>query len=171
MDPQDQLLIQSHFALVWWAEALTANHFQSNEFQQLRFANSFVQKRLAEPGGAAKSLIAPCLYVALVLPREAVFKKYEDDFKRIDEQVARTAKVLANNYPSTSGIAFTRHLRNATAHARVAFTADGIEFKDEDKKNRYRLHASIDFSSLGNLVHELQLLLVKHVKFLQLSGA
>lgn len=171
MEQRDQLLIQSHFALVWWAEAINSEYFKSKAFQELTFSDPFVKDRLRDPGGAASSLIAPSLYVALVLPRESLFDQYKSDFKRLDEMIAVTVTLLENTYPSADGIAYTRHLRNATAHARLAHKTTGLEFEDSDTRKGFRMRATIDFLTLGRLVHELQLLLRKHVKTLQAEGA
>ncbi len=171
MSPRDQLLIQSHFALVWWAETLGANYFQSEQFKGLKFSDPFIQNRLADPGGAAASLIAPSLYVVLVLPRETIFELYKSEFSKLDALIGNAARLLENSYPSVPAIPFTRHLRNATAHGRLAWDDTGIEFSDDDKRNGYRLRATIDFLTLGKLVHELQILLRKHVKSLQCAGA
>ncbi|MGD9888082.1 MAG: hypothetical protein AB7S56_02295 [Halothiobacillaceae bacterium] len=170
MDNRDQLIIQSHFALVWWAESLLSSHFQTPTFQQMKFTDTFVQHRLAQPGEAAASLIAPSLYVSLVLPRETIFDQYKDDFRRIDALIEKTAVPLENSYPKTDMIQYTRHLRNATAHARIAITKTGIEFEDKDPKNGFYLRAAIDFLTLGETVQELQLLLRKHVISLQQAG-
>jgi len=171
MDSRDKLLIQSHFALVWWAEALTSNYFQTEAFKKLNFSDAFVHDRLMDKGGAAGALVAPSLYVALVLPREAIFDQYKSDFKRLDNFISTNAHVLENTYPSANGIAYTRHLRNATAHARLAIFDAGIEFEDKDTRNGWGLRARIDFRTLGSLVQELNLLLRKHVQSLQSAGA
>jgi hypothetical protein len=170
MSPRDQLLIQSHFALVWWAETLGAKYFQSPQFKDLKFSDPFVQNRLADPGGAAASLIAPSLYVALVLPRETIFELYESEFSQLDALIGNAANVLENSYPYVPAIPFTRHLRNAIAHGRLAWNDSGIEFSDSNKQG-HRLRVKIDLLTLGNLVHELQILLRKHVKSLQSAGA
>ncbi len=171
MSPRDQLLIQSHFALVWWAETLGANYFQSAQFKDLKFSDPFVQNRLADPGGAAVSLIAPSLYVALVLPRETIFELYKSEFSQLDALIGNAANVLENSYPYVPAIPFTLHLRNAIAHGRLAWNDSGFEFSDSNKVKGHRLRVKIDFPTLGKLVHELQILLRKHVKSLQSAGA
>lgn len=127
-----------------------------------------------QPGEAAASLIAPSLYVALVLPKETIFERYEDDFKEIDKFIADNATVSENTYPAANPFPFTKHLRNATAHARISITNSGIEFEDEFKnkktnKNQY-LKAAIDFQTLGSVIQQLQLLLRKHVSYLQAAN-
>ena len=173
MNSNDKLIIQSHFSLVWWAESLLSGYFQSPLFEGMPFTDDFVHRQLRQPNEALKSLIAPSLYVALVLPRETIFKQYEDDFKEIDESISTKAKVSQNYYPPATPIPYTRHLRNATAHARISITASGIEFKDENKQKRphLHLHAAIDFETLGGVVQQLNLLLRKHVTSLQKASA
>lgn len=171
MDERDKILIQTHFALVWWAESLLSGFFQSPSFKNVPFKDTFVHDRLMQPGGAAASLIAPSLYVALVLPKETIFEQYKDDFKGIDEFIAENATVINNTYPAATPIPFTRHLRNATAHARISITNSGIEFEDEFTKKSHYLKAAIDFQTLGSVVQKLQLLLRKHVRSLQEASA
>ena len=171
LDERDKLIIQTHFSLVWWAESLLSGYFQDSSFKNAPFTDTFVHGRLMQPGEAAASLIAPSLYVALVLPKETIFQQYKDDFKTIDEFIANNAKVSKNTYPAANPIPFTRHLRNATAHARISITNNGIEFEDEFTKKGHYLKAAIDFQTLGSVVQRLQLLLRKHVRSLQEASA
>lgn len=167
LDERDKLIIQTHFSLVWWAESLLSGYFQSSSFKNTPFTETFVHGSLMQPGGAAASLIAPSLYVALVLPKEAIFEQYKDDFKTIDEFIAKNSTVIENTYPAVNPIPFTRHLRNATAHARISIKNSGIEFEDGNAKKNHYFKAAIDFQTLGNVVQQLQLLLRKHVRSLQ----
>ena len=166
MNKKETIMIQSHFALVWWAESLLSGYFQGDFFKNEKFTDGFVHDQLMQQGIAAGALIAPTLYVALVLPRETIFEEYKSDFNEIDRFITDNIISVESSYPVQNLTKYTRHLRNATAHARISIIDGIFEFEDEDKRNSYQFKASINLSTLGCVVQKLQLLLRKHVNSL-----
>lgn len=163
MDAKNSLLIQSHFSLVWWAQSLLSGYFQSSEFKNISFTDKFVQDQLARPGIAAGALVAPSLYVALVIPKEIIFDECASDFLAIDNFIAGKVNVVEKTYPKKNVIPYTRHLRNATSHARIEITNEGIEFEDENSRKGYVLKARIDFLTLSEVIQRLNLLIRRYI--------
>src|SRR5450830_1691575 len=118
MQKKDEILIASYYALAWWAESLTKKHFESPEFKALPFDDQFVKSRLIE-GQANLALIMPSLYVALVIPKETLFKEYKEEFDAIDRYLLSKVETVESTYESdtVSKISFMRHIRNAVGHA------------------------------------------------------
>lgn len=120
-------------------------------------------------------MILPCLYVALVLPKESLKdKKYESEFSRIDQwlDTVVSKEKKSSSYKYDEGrIQFTRHIRNAVSHNRVEMIMGsgnnvvGIRFRDEYKGQEFM--AEIDLRVLGCLVQELQKIILMRVKEIQ----
>lgn len=169
MNKQDEILIASYYALVWWCESLTKKYFESKEFESLDFNDQFVKTRLAE-GQAPLALIMPSLYVALVLPKETLFKKYKDEFDEIDFYLQKYVKQNNSSYCRSQKIKIspTRHIRNAVAHADTEFTATTIIFRDQRIKNKNEnFYVEIPFDKLGCFVNKLQHIILKRIVEIQ----
>mgnify|MGYP001327192815 CR=1 FL=1 len=169
MNDKDKMLIVNYYALTWWVESLTSEpeYFKSPEF---KLRDTFVEKKLRS-GEASTALILPCLYVALVLPKESLKdEKYKSEFSEIDKWL-NTVVSESKRYTSYSddsedkgGIKFTYHIRNAVSHNRVEMImgdggkVDEIRFRDIKNKNGEcsQFHADIGLTVLGQLVQRLR---------------
>lgn len=184
MNDRENLLIHSYFALTWWSESINSNFFQSDYFKEMHFTDDYVKKQLSKPNIAAGSLIMPSLYVCLLLTKETIEENYDKEFAHIDNIFSHHAEgelnkveILKNTHPfylkeknhkSSKPISYTRHLRNAVSHNRLKITKTSIEYqdvypKDESKEISIRVNKEV----LIEVVRELQLILMKHVQYLQ----
>ena len=164
----DNLLIQSYFTTAFLVELKNNDFLNSEYYKNMRFEDKFIKKSLPTVGIDNQGTLLMCLYTMLVVPRQLLEQEFPDEFVQLNIKVDQIKADANSTYRQDSdSIDYVRHIRNAVAHARVAFIPnESVTFTDENNGGD-RCTITIPLNNVGLFLTELQKVFMKYIETLK----
>jgi len=164
----DNLLIQSYFTTAFLAELNNDDFLKSEYFKSVIFEDNFVKQNMPKVGIDNQGTLLIFLYTMLVVPRQLLGQKFPNDFEKLNDTVDQIKSDAKSTYAKDSiKIDYIRHIRNAVAHARVAFIpGESVTFTDENRAGDI-CAITIPLKKAGLFITELQKVFMKYIEFLK----
>ncbi len=163
----DNLILQSYYNFVLFAELTKNDFFKSDYFKKMKFDNPPIKDGLEQIGIDNQGLALISLYTMLVVPKEIYGKKYQEENDNINEFLKVHTQNTQTTYARDSpNIDFLGHIRNAVAHARVSFEPTKfVTFSDEYRGKSFT--TELPLKHLGEFIHILQRFHLRYIQEIQ----
>jgi hypothetical protein len=161
---EENLIFQSYFTSCLFAELTNNKFIQSEYYDSLTFSDPVVKEQIRTLGVDNQGSLLMCLYAMLVVPKQLLETQHSDEFQKIREFLDAHAENTSTTYSSDDPtVDYLRHIRNAVAHARVSFRpGDVVVFQDSNGSSTFS--TELKLQKVGEFLHRLQMVHVKHVQ-------
>ncbi len=167
----ENLIFQSYWTVCFLIELKNNAFTNSDYYNSITFADPIVKEVIRKLGVDNQGSLLMSLYAMLVIPKQLLENLHSDEFDKIQKFLhANTTNTTTNYKYDQPTIDYLRHIRNAVAHARVSFRPDDVViFQDTDTKGNNSFSTELSLQKVGEFIHRLQMVHVKHIQYRQLE--
>ncbi len=170
LNQKENLIVQSILNFMLFNGLRINRFFESDYFEEVDFDSEIkLLLKKIEIDNQARLLTA--LYELLVVPRECLEDLFKDDFNNLNKKIRTIVIEESSSYKGEEDeIQYTRHIRNAVAHANVSFSPGNyVEFIDQylvGQEVKAECRIRIPLCGLEVLMGELLKIGIKYIKSL-----
>ena len=166
MSQEENLIFQSYWTVCFLIELKNNAFTNSDYYDSITFADPIVKEVIRNLGVDNQGSLLMSLYAMLVIPKQFLDNLHSDEFDKIQKFLhANTANTTTTYHEDQPTINYLRHIRNAVAHARVSFrSGDVVIFQDTDTKGKSSFSTELSLQKVGEFIHRLQMVHVKHIQ-------
>lgn len=161
----DNLLLQSYYSVTLLAELRNNGFLESQFFEEMNFHAPWIKEGIKDIGVDNQGSLLMTLYAMLVIPKELVFEKYQENVIEIQNYLRSKCDLIKNDYRTPKDeIDFLKHMRNSVSHAKVEFVPNkSIKFTDQNPKSNKVIQFDMPLTSIGDFLSKLQGIHLKHI--------
>ena len=152
-------MVYQSYLICWLLRKLIDNRFlESSYYRSMPDDGESFHEELKAVGVDNQGCVLMMLYALLVIPKEAIKGNLDSPISQLNEYLRCVTQDVISTYPKDKpSINFLRHIRNAVAHARVAFHP-GNKVVFDDECGSYKFSCALPLSRLGQFIKQLEII-------------